>query len=97
MPQDGVEALYGRLKTHAKGANEKVEEQNVYSAYEEFLVATRLCRMALQTDPEKLTEERVELTARLAWAEAELSLGQGPRVQDDLEGAEALAETVAHD
>ena len=89
------EELADQLLKNLRGAVEKTEVHSFYSAYEEVFVADKLLRAADNTPPEKMTPERMELIARLAWAQSELIHGYATRCPDDLEGVEALAQEVA--
>lgn len=88
-------ALIRELSGHAQGFSDKTAAANGYSAMEELYVADKLLRASMDTPPADMTEERVELISRLAWAMSELINGYATRVPDDLEGVERLAEEVA--
>lgn len=94
MTEAGKQELKKHLLRNAEGATEKVAEENLHSAFEEFYVGMVVSRMALNTEPERLTPEHVELTARLAWALSDLYLSDGYRTPDDLERVNTLAEQV---
>lgn len=96
MTEQGKEVLRETLLRNARGAEEKMAESNLLAAFEEFYVALTVSRVALNTDPEYLTPEYVNLTRRMAWALADLEVGDGARVADDLETVESLAENVQH-
>lgn len=96
MTDEGLDELVDHLQRNAAGAEEKVAEGNIHSAFEEFYVGMCVARMALRTDPEDLTPERVELASRLAWAQAELEQGSSARLPDDLELTQTLASEVAY-
>lgn len=92
--RETADMIAENMKRNVDGLTMKIAERNFYSAYEELYVLEKKVRAAMATDPVDMTEERLELIGRLAWAEVELMQGYADRQPDDLDGVEDLAETV---
>lgn len=88
MPADNPaqDYLYEQLAKNARGARQKAAEGNLRAAYEEFHVGLAVCRMALNTDPDDLSETRIEAAQQLAWTESGLQQGWGVDAAGDLGG-----------
>lgn len=94
LAQEWDEALWTQLNNTAEGAARAVENRDLESAYEEFYVGAMVARMALNTDPEDRTFQRVLLTAQMAWVMSGLQLGYTDRVRDDYGGSGVYADNL---